>query len=77
MDLVGFDEHGIPTVFEVKTLVARYPGDDPVGQADGAKLQAVRAAAALLRPPIYRVDVVGVLLTDEGVTIRWLRNADW
>lgn len=77
MDLVGFDEHGTPTAFEVKTMVARHHGDDPVGQADGPKLAAVRAAAALLRPPIHRVDVIGVLLTEMGVTIRWIRNADW
>lgn len=77
LDLVGFDEHGNPAVFEVKTMVARHAGDDPVGQADGPKLEAVRTAAARLRPPIYRVDIVGVLLTGEGVTIRWIRNADW
>ena len=36
-----------------------------------AKERQVRRLAALLEPPIFRIDLVTVLVADRGVRVRW------
>lgn len=77
LDIVATDPDGVPVVVEVKTAVVRHPDDDPVTRADSRKLSIVRRAAGRLEPAVSRVDVFGVALGPHGVTIRWVRDADW
>ncbi|MFQ5555863.1 MAG: YraN family protein [Acidimicrobiia bacterium] len=77
IDVLGVDRHDAVVAFEVKTIVSEDAGADPLASADSVKLAAVRRAAAALTPPVWRVDVVGVVLGEEGATFRWLRDADW
>lgn len=56
---------------EVKTR--RAGGNmDPAEAFDLAKAARVRKVAAGLRPPAFRVDLVTVVVGDDGVTIRWV-----
>ena len=77
IDLLGLDGGRDRVAFEVKTVVSNDRGADPLVAADAAKLAIVRAAAAALRPPVWRIDLVGVVIGDEGVSFRWMRDVDW
>jgi putative endonuclease len=48
---------------------------DPVEAFDARKAARVRAVAARLRPPVHRVDFVGVTLGGSAATIRWIPRA--
>ncbi|MGH9051969.1 MAG: YraN family protein [Acidimicrobiia bacterium] len=48
---------------------------DPAEAFDPAKAARVRKVAAGLRPPAFRVDLVTVVVGDEGVTVRWVPRA--
>ncbi len=56
---------------EVKTSVASSVGD-PIYHFDDAKQHQVRALAQ--QQGVYRVDYVGVELSAQGATVRWLPN---
>jgi len=76
LDIVGVDG-GTRVAFEVKTMRVLHRDDDPLLRADEAKLRHVRSAAARLRPPIHRVDVVAIGIEASGVSVRWVRDAAW
>ena len=48
---------------------------DPLEAFTPEKARRVREAAARLRPPVHRIDLVAVRLTDAGVEIRWQPRA--
>lgn len=63
-------------IVEVKTAVARQPGDDPMHRVTDDKLDVLRQAGRRLSPPVWRIDVVTVLAHPDGARIRWLRDVD-
>ena len=65
--VVGFDRE--LAVVEVRT--ARR-ADVTADLFPHRKEQQVRRLAALLDPPVFRVDFVTVLVQPDGVTVRWL-----
>jgi len=60
---------------EVKTIIPSVPSDEPLDHFTPAKARQVSQLAASLKPPVYRVDVVGVTVRRRGVDIRWLPYA--
>ena len=60
---------GEPVAVEVKTSVASSVGD-PIYHFDEAKQRQVRALAQ--QQGVFRIDYVGVELSAQGATIRWL-----
>jgi len=69
------DIDGEHVAVEVKTIVVRSPDDDPLLRFDDVKAARVRATAAGLAPPVFRVDVVGVSITESTVEVRWIPHA--
>lgn len=59
-------------VVEVKTSKN---GDDPIEAVDDVKASRVTRAVNAYRLPVDRIDVIGVMLTNRGAAIRWLRGA--
>ena len=55
---------------EVKT--ARNADVHPEDNFDGDKERHVRRAARNLTPPVWRVDLIAVVLGEAGATVRWL-----
>lgn len=64
------EKDGERIAVEVKT--ARGQDATPEDNFDGVKEDHVRRAARSLTPPVWRVDLVTVVLTDGGATIRWV-----
>lgn len=48
---------------------------DPAEAFDPVKAARVRKVAAGLRPPALRIDLITVVVSDDGVTIRWVPRA--
>lgn len=59
---------GEPAAVEVRTARRSDVAPDLFSQA---KERQVRRLAALLEPPVFRVDFVTVLVQRNGVTVRW------
>ncbi len=57
---------------EVKTATTR--SARPEESFDDQKEHLVRRAAEGLDPPVWRVDLVAVVLTGSGVTVRWVAD---
>jgi hypothetical protein len=55
---------------EVKTT--RDADAHPEDNFDDDKERYVRRAARNLTPPVWRVDLVAVVLNETGATVRWL-----
>ena len=55
---------------EVKT--AGTADAHPEDNFDDTKERHVRRAARNLTPPVWRIDLVTVVITDAGATVRWL-----
>ncbi len=72
VDLVA-EEEGQRFVVEVKTTDRR-TGLDPRENLDDLKLETVRRTAARLSPPVYRVDLVAVVVDQNGADVRWLQD---
>lgn len=77
---VGHDEldllvelHGQRVAVEVKT--SRTEAGRPEENFDRAKESHVRRAAHNLSPPVWRIDLVTVVLTEHGATVRWVPEA--
>ena len=71
IDIVAI--HGrVRTVVEVKTVTTAAPrtGAEAV---DETKSDQLRSLAASLDPPVQRIDIVDVLLDENGASVRWLR----
>lgn len=47
----------------------------PEEHFDGAKEAHLRRAVRSLDPPIGRIDLVSVVFTSDGATVRWIPNA--
>lgn len=74
---VGHDEidllvllDGERVAVEVKT--ARDADAHPEDNFDDAKERYVRRAARNLTPPVWRIDLITVVITEAGATVRWL-----
>lgn len=67
LDLV-VDFDGEPAVVEVRS--ARR-ADVVADLFPYSKERQVRRLAALLEPPVFRIDLVTVLMTPDGVRVRW------
>lgn len=72
IDLIAVDGSERIAV-EVKTRLRS--GLDPMENFTAAKRAQVRALALSLRPRVYRVDFVGVAISDRDVVIRWVPHA--
>jgi putative endonuclease len=59
---------------EVKTALEG--GDRPEENFDAAKERHVRTAARSLTPPVWRVDLIAVVLGKAGASVRWLPDVD-
>lgn len=55
---------------EVKT--ARDQRSRPEENFDDLKVQKIRRAAGKLDPPVWRIDLITVVLSRDGATVRWL-----
>ena len=71
IDLVC-DIDGERVAVEVKSLVARRAGDDPLIHFDHVKLARVRAAGLRIEPRVYRIDVIAVTIRPDRVDVRWV-----
>jgi len=56
---------------EVKTSTN---GDDPLEAVDDAKFSRMERAAAGYQSPISRIDLIGIEIRPEHVTVRWLQG---
>jgi Holliday junction resolvase-like predicted endonuclease len=74
IDLIAQFGHTVAAV-EVKTIIPKAPGDDPLDHFTSAKARQVRKLAGDLDPPVRRVDVVGIAVGPAGVEVRWLPHA--
>lgn len=55
---------------EVKTV--RNPDAHPEDNFDAAKERKVRRAARNLTPPVWRIDLIAIVLSEAGAAVRWL-----
>jgi len=55
---------------EVKT--ARRADAHPEDNFDDDKEHKVRRAARNLTPPVWRIDLIAIVLSETGATVRWL-----
>lgn len=74
---VGRDEIDLLVLLEgervaVEVKTARDVDAHPEDNFDDAKERRVRRAARNLTPPVWRIDLVTVVLTETGATVRWL-----
>lgn len=71
LDIVASDGSG-RFIVEVKTVTpaAGRAGADAV---DDAKLAQLRRLGRLIDPPVHRIDIVEVLLANDGAEVRWIR----
>jgi len=64
---------GEPAVVEVRSI--RETGTlrpNPLEVFTDRKVTQVRTLARLLRPPVYRIDLVAVHFRKDGIEVRWL-----
>jgi putative endonuclease len=74
---VGRDEIDLLVVLDgeriaVEVKTARGADAHPEDNFDDAKERHVRRAARNLTPPVWRIDLVTVVITETGATVRWL-----
>jgi putative endonuclease len=74
---VGRDEIDLLVVLDgervaVEVKTARTADAHPEDNFDDAKERRVRRAARNLSPPVWRIDLVTVVITEAGATVRWL-----
>jgi len=60
------------TVVAVEVKTAKRGDIDPVENFTPDKAQMVRQTAARLRPPAKRIDLITVVVDDDGAALRWL-----
>ncbi len=56
------------TVVEVKTRI----NAEPIEAFDDLKAAKVKRAAANLKPPVARIDFLGVRVMEDGIEIHWV-----
>jgi Holliday junction resolvase-like predicted endonuclease len=66
---------GSVVAVEVKTLVDGSHTLDPADHFTEAKADQVWRLARLLDPPAHRVDLVTVVLSGGGASVRWIKHA--
>jgi putative endonuclease len=74
---VGHDEIDLLVVLDgervaVEVKTARTADAHPEDNFDDSKERRVRRAARNLSPPVWRIDLVTVVITEAGATVRWL-----
>lgn len=67
---------GERVAIEVKTATSGAGAPDPVDNFDEAQKRRIREAAGALDPPVFRVDLICVLVGRRGVAIRWSPRSD-
>ena len=70
IDLIAIHDEEVVAV-EVRSARREDPGADLMSSE---KARQVRRVAASLDPPIFRIDLVTVLMGEAGVRVRWNRR---